>query len=319
MSRSEPPSAGPLPVFTPSEATPPAARDPGTPRRSLDERASRALHLLIMRVPDRMALHVIAAVCVTLSTMALLVAGALAETEIGPFLQQIFVVGVTVPVIVVMPFATVMIRLVRDLEAERVRAVETAGVDELTGLANRRTLVSGLERDLGLARRMRTQLTLALLDVDDFKSVNDTHGHAVGDALLRAVAAACRRTARSTDVVGRWGGEEFVIVLPDTGAQGAEVILERLRTAIGRTTVDTGRAGPLSRTVSIGAVTIDPACAHPGGHSIHGLIAIADRAMYRSKVAGKDRLTVEVLVPPARDAAPAQASAACTSWRNSGR
>lgn len=271
------------------------------------QRGARALHLLIMRVPDRMALHVIAAVSVMLSTLALLLFGALADTDYGPFLQQIFVIGVAVPIIVVMPFATVMIRLVRQLDAERARAVETAGIDELTGLVNRRKLISVIERDLGLARRMRKQLTLALLDVDDFKSVNDGHGHAVGDALLRAVAAACHRTVRSTDIVGRWGGEEFVIVLPDTGAQGAEVILERLRESIAESTVDGGANSPLSRTVSIGAVTIDPFAAQPGGHSVQGLISIADRAMYRSKVAGKNRVTVEALVPMTRAAETAAA------------
>lgn len=252
----------------------------------------RALRLLITRVPDRVAVRVVAAVCATLSMFGFVLFGALSETEIGPHLQQIVTVGVAVPVIVVMPFASVAIRLVRELDAERARAMALAEVDPLTGLVNRRRLLEVLERDVALARRMRKPLMVAVLDVDDFKSVNDGHGHVTGDLLLRAVAATCLNAMRTTDVVGRWGGEEFVVLLPDTGPEGGAVLLERLRGAIAATVIRDGSGLPLSRTVSIGAVVLSPATPASVRFTVLELLTDADRAMYRAKVAGKNRVVM---------------------------
>jgi diguanylate cyclase (GGDEF)-like protein len=267
----------------------------------------RALRLLITRVPDRVAVRVVAAVCATLSMFGFVLFGTLADTEIGPYLQQVITVGVAVPVIVVMPFASVAIRLVRELDAERAHAMELAAIDPLTGAVNRRRLVELLERDMGLARRMRRHLMVAVLDVDDFKSVNDEHGHVVGDALLRAIAATCLRAVRTTDVVGRWGGEEFVLLLPDTGPEGGAVLLERLRAAIAATAVPDGRGRSLSRTVSIGAFTLSPAVSANARLGAQEVLDQADRAMYRAKLEGKDRV---VMAPEPAPAARATAIAA---------
>jgi diguanylate cyclase (GGDEF)-like protein len=260
----------------------------------------RALRVLITRVPDRIAVRVVTAVCVTLSMFGYLLYGALSSTEIGPHLQQIITVGIAVPVIVVMPFASVAIQLVRELEAERTRAVELASIDSLTGLFNRGRLVEVLERDLALARRMRRHLMVAVLDVDDFKSVNDGHGHITGDALLRAVSATCMRCVRTTDFVGRWGGEEFVLILPDTDTEGGAVLLERMRRAISATVVHDGGGQPVSRTVSIGAVALSPTESKHSDLTVPELLANTDRAMYRAKVQGKDRVVMEVLAATAR-------------------
>jgi len=254
----------------------------------------RALRLLITRVPDRIAVRVVAAVCAMLSMFGFVLFGALSETELGPYLQQIITVGIAVPVIVVMPFASVAIRLVRELDAERTHAMELAAIDALTGLFNRRRLVELLERDLALARRMRRHMLIAVLDVDDFKSANDVHGHVTGDALLRAIAATCLRCVRTTDVVGRWGGEEFVVLLPDTGPEGGSVLLERLRDAIAATVVRDGTGRSLSRTVSIGAVALSPSASRDLAPTVLDLLADADRAMYRAKVAGKNRVVMEI-------------------------
>jgi len=255
----------------------------------------RALRLLITRVPERVAVRVVTAVCATLSMFGIVLFGALSDTELGPYLQQIITVGIAVPVIVVMPFASVAIQLVRQLDAERRSAMELAAIDTLTGLCNRRRLLELLERDVALARRMRRHLMLAILDIDDFKSVNDMHGHVTGDALLRAVAATCLHCVRTTDVVGRWGGEEFVLLLPDTGPEGGAVLLERLRAAIAATSVRDATGRPLSRTVSIGAVSLPIAGSARAALTVQGLLDLADRAMYRAKVDGKDR--VELVVP----------------------
>lgn len=252
----------------------------------------RALRLLITRVPDRVAVRVVAAVCATLSMFGFVLFGTLADTEIGPYLQQVVTVGVAVPVIVVMPFASVAIRLVRELDAERARAMELAAIDPLTGAVNRRRLVELLERDMGLARRMRRHLMVAVLDIDDFKSVNDGHGHVAGDALLRAIAETCLRAVRTTDVVGRWGGEEFVLLLPDTAPEGGAVLLERLRVAIAATAIPDRSGRPLSRTVSIGAFAVSPWAPASIRLSAQEVLEHADRAMYRAKLGGKDRVAM---------------------------
>lgn len=278
-------STHPVPVMTDS-APADQSRSEGV--------AVSALRVLITRVPDHIAVRVITAVCATLTMLGFLLLGALSDTEIGPYLQQMITVSIAVPMIVVMPFASVAIRLVRELEAERSRAMELAAIDALTGLPNRRRLVELLERDLALARRMRRPLLIAVLDVDDFKSVNDVHGHLIGDVLLRAIAATCLRCARTTDAVGRWGGEEFVLLLPDTGVEGGSVLLERLRAAIATTVVRDGTGRPLARTLSIGAIALLPSASTAQALTVHDLLEGADQAMYRAKVGGKNRVVIEV-------------------------
>lgn len=258
--------------------------------------------LLLGRVPVWLAAQAIAGVCMALSMIAFLLAGAISETELGPFLHQIVAVSVAVPIVVVMPLVTVVLRVLRDTVAQRDRAVAVSGTDELTGLPNRRRLIGIIDRELAVARRAERTVTIALLDVDDFKSVNDTHGHQTGDRLLAAIASACDRTLRSADVVGRWGGEEFVVVMPDTGAHGAEVLLERLRAAVAEVEVRDDDGTRVRRSASIGAVTIDPASATHGTPAPVGVVAVADRAMYGAKLAGKDQVRVDVLEAPVRPA-----------------
>jgi diguanylate cyclase (GGDEF)-like protein len=252
-----------------------------------------ALRLLITRVPDHVSVRVITAVCVTLTMFGFVIFGVLTDTELGPHLQQIITVSIAVPVIVVMPFASVAIGLVREYDAERIDAMALAAIDPLTGLHNRRRFLELFERDLTLLRRMRRPMLIALIDIDDFKSVNDVHGHNVGDLLLRAIAAACLRCVRTSDTVGRWGGEEFVLLLPDTESAGGKVLLERMRTEIAATFVPDGTGRPLARTISIGAIVLSPPAAGQPVPTAQALLDDADRAMYRAKVGGKDRVVIE--------------------------
>jgi diguanylate cyclase (GGDEF)-like protein/PAS domain S-box-containing protein len=170
--------------------------------------------------------------------------------------------------------------------------------DSLTGLANRRHLVDALHAELGRAAREGRAPGVVLLDLDRFKTVNDTHGHPAGDAVLMDVGRRLRRSIRSYDTVGRWGGEEFCVILP--GLETEEELhraAEHLRAAI---TVAPLGAGPellLSVTTSAGG-----ALAQPGLWSVEGLIDAADRALYSAKRRGRDQtrlfseLTVEDLV-----------------------
>src|SRR5207245_10539266 len=120
------------------------------------------------------------------------------------------------------------------LETARLhRIVERQALfDGLTGIANRRPLEDAFSHELARADRLGAPLALVLADLDDFKAVNDRHGHAVGDDVLREFASVLRATVREADVAGRWGGEEFVLLLPGTDAAGGAQLAERVRTSL---------------------------------------------------------------------------------------
>ncbi len=167
--------------------------------------------------------------------------------------------------------------------------------DPLTKVYNRRGFVELAEKehsrakrygDLPPARRPGTALQGIVADLDDFKRVNDTHGHKVGDQVLVAVARRCRRQLRACDLLGRWGGEEFAVLLPETDLEGARRCGERLRRAVGSEPVETD-AGPLRITLTAGIASLDAA-----EGDLEELFHRADRALYEGKRTGKNRVVV---------------------------
>jgi len=156
--------------------------------------------------------------------------------------------------------------------------------DPLTGLANRRALDSRIDEELERARRHGTHLALVLVDVDDFKQFNDRYGHQCGDEVLGTFAAVLAGSLRELDLAGRFGGEEFALVLPGTPVEGACVVAEQIR----RTLAEVDLSGPgdkaLRITASFGAAAF-PSCA-----TADDLIAAADRALYEAKHLGKNRV-----------------------------
>jgi diguanylate cyclase (GGDEF)-like protein len=152
---------------------------------------------------------------------------------------------------------------------------------------NRRALTNRLGIELERARRYEAVMTMLMIDIDHFKHVNDTHGHLVGDDVLREVAAYLKATVRSVDLVARYGGEEFVVVLPETAAAGAMIFAERIRQHIA-TNPFVPADGPLSITASIG-VAVYPA---DGIDTVEDLLAGADDALYRAKAQGRDRVSL---------------------------
>ena len=152
--------------------------------------------------------------------------------------------------------------------------------DELTGVANRRFAVRQLHALLSRARRHDQELSVVLLDADRFKSLNDRHGHGAGDDVLRGLADRLRSRVREEDVVARFGGEEFLVILPDTGASGAATAAEDLRAAVAAQPFPVGRIA-LPLTVSVGWATWR-------GEPLERLIARADRGLYAAKEAGRD-------------------------------
>ncbi len=154
---------------------------------------------------------------------------------------------------------------------------ETANRDELTGLYNRRKMDEILSREIAFSKRYEEPLSLMMMDIDYFKSVNDSYGHHAGDHYLVELAKVLREEVRLVDYVGRWGGEEFLILLPKTNVEQAKGLAERLRYAVEVMQIESGR-GLISRTVSIGI-----ASAQSGKMDVDEIIRQADEAMYRAK------------------------------------
>lgn len=161
---------------------------------------------------------------------------------------------------------------------------QQALIDGLTGLANRRASSDALHTEAARAERLDTPLSVVLADLDGFKDVNDEHGHGVGDEVLRVFAGVLRETLRESDMAGRWGGEEFVLLLPGADAEGAAQLAERIRVRLADRRIPA--ADGLRATASFGVAEYLPG----SGTSVDELLATADGALYRAKRAGKDRV-----------------------------
>ncbi|MBN2875173.1 MAG: diguanylate cyclase [Spirochaetales bacterium] len=169
------------------------------------------------------------------------------------------------------------------LEVENTRLAAVARYDALTGLLNRHSLNARLELELRRASEDGVSLTGMMVDIDRFKSVNDSFGHIVGDDVLRAVGDALRKCLRREDFAGRYGGEEFFIILPGSALEAALPIAERIRTTIAASDVDVAGA-KVSVTVSIGVAE------RKSGDHVTDWVAKADAAMYRAKQLGRNRV-----------------------------
>jgi len=168
-------------------------------------------------------------------------------------------------------------------EARRELEIQ-ARTDRLTGVINRGAIISHLEQEIERAQREGGLLGLGMLDIDHFKKVNDVHGHAAGDEVLREVVRRSVSVLRPYDVFGRVGGEEFLVVVPGADARELEEVLQRIRQAIAKTPIAVaGRE--IAVTVGLGGAT-------RAGDSADELIARADDALYAAKVAGRDRVSM---------------------------
>jgi diguanylate cyclase (GGDEF)-like protein len=162
-------------------------------------------------------------------------------------------------------------------------AVECARRDGLTGLHNRLAIDEAMQREIKLAHRYKTPLSLIVIDIDDFKTINDRHGHGMGDRVIQCVARQLSEGGRESDLVGRYGGEEFVVLLSNTDLTGARQVAERMRRAVAVATC-TIDDQPLEATVSAGVATL------ADGEDGAAVFERADRALYEAKAAGKDRV-----------------------------
>ena len=181
----------------------------------------------------------------------------------------------------------------RELEILRNRLEYRVAHDSLTEIWNRGAIVNLLFRELARSRRESQPLAVLMADIDHFKAVNDTHGHTIGDTVLREVAGRLGAGLRSAEVVGRYGGEEFMAVLYPCGMHEAGAVMERLRHQIAGRPIQTP-AGPIATTISVGAAVAD------GHMDPRQIVEAADKALYRAKQSGRNR--VELAAPEASPA-----------------
>ncbi len=186
-----------------------------------------------------------------------------------------------------------VVETLRDMTNEKKAQIaleQLATRDGLTGLANRRCFDDTLRAEWQRALRQQQPLSLLMVDVDNFKQYNDTHGHLGGDQCLQKVAAALASEMRANDLVARYGGEEFAVILPNQALKGAAIVAERVRSRIERLQLpNVGSAQPWV-TVSIGAAT----ALAVAGEEPQQLVATADAALYRAKHLGRNRISLPV-------------------------
>jgi diguanylate cyclase (GGDEF)-like protein len=172
-------------------------------------------------------------------------------------------------------------RLIQDLE-------HISRVDGLTGVLNRRALMESLSHEADRSRRYGFPLSMILCDIDRFKDINDTYGHDEGDRALLAVTRTLAATVRQSDLLGRYGGDEFMVILPATSLDGAEEFAERIRRAVRGIHFEPGGGSPVPLTVSLGV----SALATGKGEDVDNLVKRADMALYASKAEGRDSVSV---------------------------
>lgn len=257
--------------------------------RAFDKKNEMQRHVqnFFIKRPLWMTIPVIVAISVAASLGALFGLTELMGMGYGPGFRRSLTIAITAPTLVSVPIGGYIVHLLREVEIARQQAQALAWNDELTRLMNQRRFTEIGMRELALSQRGGRRLVAVMLDVDDFKRINDQHGHAGGDKLLRALGSALPGQLRATDLVSRWGGEEFALLMPDAGADDAARRLECLRQAVESLPVDAANGLPCRCTVSIG---VTEATAQD---SFDTLIDRADLAMYLAKSGGKNRIVVQ--------------------------
>ncbi|HXZ94801.1 MAG TPA: diguanylate cyclase [Dehalococcoidia bacterium] len=174
--------------------------------------------------------------------------------------------------------------------ADKEKLEQLATLDSLTGLYNRRAILGKLRELINLANRYKEDFSLIMLDIDHFKKINDRYGHLAGDEVLEEIATLIHRNIRDTDIVGRYGGEEFIIILPKTNLSSAWVVAERLRSIIEKTELKDSAGNTFTITISQGLAGGER------GEDAYSLISRADEALYKAKEKGRN--CVQILLGP---------------------
>jgi diguanylate cyclase (GGDEF)-like protein len=172
--------------------------------------------------------------------------------------------------------------------ADKEKLQRLANLDSLTGLYNRQAILSKLREVINRAKRYKEDFSLSMLDVDLFRRVNDRYGHLTGDEVLEKIATLIRQNIRNTDVAGRYGGEEFIIILPQTDLSSALVVVERIRSVIENAEMKDSAGNVFAITVSLGLSSWGP------GEDAHSLVSRTDEALYKAKENGRNRVEISL-------------------------
>lgn len=195
------------------------------------------------------------------------------------------IVAVVSPLVSAPGLTLVAISMVYQLNEAQTALTRAAETDALTGVANRRVFLAQAETAFASARAGGADFGLIMIDIDHFKSINDNHGHTIGDAVLRDVAQACKNALRPGDCFARFGGEEFVALIPSTDAADASEVAERLRHTVATLVFE--NQTPPHLTVSLGVAGY-----RASSESLHDILSEADQQLYAAKAAGRNRVMV---------------------------
>lgn len=194
-----------------------------------------------------------------------------------------FIIGTITPALVAPGVSVYFVHILHELEKARHQAYTLAVTDALTGVYNRRYFMGQAEAEFAKSLRYKTPVSIIMMDVDHFKSVNDTYGHDGGDNVLKAISHAASESVRGQDILARFGGEEFIVLLPQTGGDEALLVAERIRHEIGVQQVQHGDQ-TIQVTASLGVATLTKNVS-----SLSALLKRADEALYRCKAEGRNR------------------------------
>ena len=193
---------------------------------------------------------------------------------------SIIIFGITTTFLLVFLIYFFMAQLIKKLADARNRIENIAITDDLTGIFNRRHILSRFAEEFEKVKRLKTNLSCILADIDQFKSVNDTHGHLAGDEVLKEISHRIRNTIRAYDILGRYGGEEFLILLPDTGLEDAKNLADRIRVHVKDNPIISSKI-----TISLGVTAMQAQ-----DQTVDDIIKRADERLYRAKKSGRDRV-----------------------------
>ena len=209
----------------------------------------------------------------------------------GRFVPIDMLIAVLIALIVAPLVTHGFVRLARRLQAAQSRLHDLATRDHVTDALNRRYFFEVAEQEMARAKRYDHPISVLLMDLDDFKAINDRFGHYVGDVMLTHFVQRCRAQLRECDLLGRYGGEEFVALLPETGQESAEAVAERIRSEVENLSMER-EEGTAKTTVSIGVATVGANSGDAEQVNLDRLLQAADKAMYLAKDAGRNRVAI---------------------------
>ena len=263
-----------------------------TPHEIVEEQGAlpaRSSYALLLRLGrSRVVLLVTATTVLAACALTALVLVFAIDPVEPPSLHKVWVVAMSTAALVTSVLCPLIVLVMMDMLNQLERALQAAHrmahTDALTGLSNRRDFIERAMRALEQGRAHGVPLSLLMVDLDDFKRINDTHGHTAGDRALAAVAAICGGTVTTGDLCARFGGEEFALLLRGCDRKRAMAAAETIRGQVERAPRPAARADTLPLTASIGC-----ACSDETSHALDAMLALADKRLYQAKRSGKNR------------------------------